>query len=143
MGIKRVVALTGAMLMLGLTGCQGNIQQEKIDAAWQEGSMAAEAEWSAKEIEIEANRQNGLGAAVNKNIEEFEVGLANRQTDEDEALGETNSIITYVIDRRTGLFHKVACEEVDKITQVNRENFYGSREEALAGTWQACTICKP
>ena len=59
-----------------------------------------------------------------------------------EAEGE-NNVITFVIDRRTGLFHRPEGEEVEKITSVNRQNFYGSKDDALAQTWQPCTICKP
>lgn len=141
---KLRAVLTVGLMALMVVGCSSDSKVARIEAAKQAGAAAAEAEWSAEKIEVDKNRQKGLGEQVGKDLQEFQ--MADKEVKESQAQsgGEyANSVITFVIDRRTGLFHRVGCEEESKITAANRQNFYGSRDDATAQTWQPCTICKP
>lgn len=137
-------ALVVGLMALMVVGCSSDSKEARIAAAYNAGANAAESEWSAEKVEVDPNREKGLGEQVGKDLQEFQ--MADKEVKENQAQqsGEyENSVITFVIDRRTGLFHRVGCEEESKITAANRQNFYGSRDDATAQTWQPCTICKP
>lgn len=142
--MKKMVLV--AMCLLSLTGCvNSKSSQAKIEAARQAGRDSANAAWSADHVEVtQPSDEKNIGAKVGSDMKSFQIG--DQQVRSTQAAAEAegeNNIITFVIDRRTGLFHRPECEEVEKITSVNRQNFYGSKDDALAQTWQPCTICKP
>lgn len=142
--MKKMVLV--AMCLLSLTGCvNSKSSQAKIEAARQAGRDSANAAWSAEHVEVtQSSDEKNIGAKVGSDMKSFQIG--DQQVRSTQAAAEAegeNNIITFVIDRRTGLFHRPECEEVEKITSVNRQNFYGSKDDALAQTWQPCTICKP
>lgn len=142
--MKKMVLVV--MCLLSLTGCvNSKSSQAKIEAARQAGRDSANAAWSADHVEVtQQSDEKNIGAKVGSDMKSFQIG--DQQVRSTQAAAEAegeNNIITFVIDRRTGLFHRPECEEVEKITSVNRQNFYGSKDDALAQTWQPCTICKP
>ena len=144
--MKKKILMVMLLATVGLTACSGGkTHEQKLEEARQAGSEIAEGMWSADEVEITQSSDEGknLGAVVGEDAQKFKAGHEYIQANETETAKGENNIITFVIDRRTGLFHRPDCEEVDKITTVNRQNFYGSRDDAVAQTWQPCTICKP
>lgn len=135
-----------ALCMLSLTGCMNSkSSQAKIEAARQAGIDSANAAWSAEKVEVtEASDEKNIGAKVGKDMKNFQLGDQQvRSTQSAEEADGENNILTFVIDMRTGLFHRPDCEEVPKITTVNRKNFYSTKDDAIAQSWQPCTICKP
>lgn len=138
----RAVLAVGLMALM-VAGCSSESKEARIAAAYNAGANSAESDWSAEKIEVDPNREKGLGEQVGKDLQEFQIAKAEVDAQESQAGDYENSVITFVIDRRTGLFHRVGCEEEEQITAANRQNFYGSREDAVAQTWQPCTICKP
>ena len=139
--IRAVLAV--GLITLMVAGCSSESKEARIAAAYNAGANSAESDWSAEKIEVDPNREKGLGEQVGKDLQEFQIAKAEVDAQESQAGDYENSVITFVIDRRTGLFHRVGCEEEEQITAANRQNFYGSREDAVAQTWQPCTICKP
>ena len=139
--IRAVLAV--GLITLMVAGCSSESKEARIAAAYNAGANSAESDWSAEKIEVDPNREKGLGEQVGKDLQEFQIAKAEVDAQESQAGDYENSVITFVIDRRTGLFHRVGCEEEEQITAAKRQNFYGSREDAVAQTWQPCTICKP
>ena len=138
----RAVMLVSLMALM-VAGCSSKSKEARIAEAYNAGANAAKSEWSAEEVVVDKNREKGLGEQVGKDLQEFQLAEAEVKANETQAGDYENRVITFVIDRRTGLFHRVGCEEEKKITAANRQNFYGSRDDATAQTWQPCTICKP
>ena len=140
-----MMMLVGTMA-LNVTACSSGNDATRIAAAKEAGKAKAENQWHAEKVEVTDGDPNNLSNIVGKDTKDGkdreQVGkeLESKNSEDSE---EGQKIITYVIDRRTGLYHKVSCEEVDKISTVNRQNFYGSYNEAEAQTWQPCTKCKP
>lgn len=133
-----------AMLSVGLTACKSESTEARIAEAYKTGGNAADSEWGADKVEVDRDKDRGLGAKVNNDMSSFNV--AQKSVEENSAGSEeegVNNIITFVLDGRTGLFHRPDCEEVPKISQTQRQNFYGSKDDAIAQTYQPCTICKP
>ncbi len=50
---------------------------------------------------------------------------------------------TYVINTKTGKFHRPECESVQDMKANNREESSGTREELLEQGYQPCGRCKP
>ncbi len=49
----------------------------------------------------------------------------------------------YVLNRNTMKFHNPACASVEKISEENRADFHGTREELVEGGYAPCGNCKP
>lgn len=145
---KAFIVMTAALLSIGcLTGCNSESREAKIAAAAEAGKAEAEAMFSAEKVEVTegADTNRNLASKVGEDAKSFQRADASVKADQATAASEdgVNNIITFVIDLRTGLFHRPDCEEVPKITTVNRQNFYGTKDDAIAQTYQPCTICKP
>ena len=50
---------------------------------------------------------------------------------------------TYVFNNNTKLFHLPTCSSVIEIKPKNRQEFYGSREDALVFGYKPCKLCNP
>lgn len=62
------------------------------------------------------------------------------------SLGEEkgeNSEGTYVVNVRSGIFHRPECDSVEKIRSKNRQDFAGSRQELIEAGYQPCKNCRP
>lgn len=51
--------------------------------------------------------------------------------------------VTYVLNTYRNKFHKPNCSSVYEMNPQNRQNFYGTREEAVAKGYSPCGNCKP
>lgn len=51
--------------------------------------------------------------------------------------------ITYVLNTNTKKFHVTTCNSVDDIKESNRQDFSGTREEAISMGYDPCGRCKP
>ena len=52
-------------------------------------------------------------------------------------------VITYVLNTNTKRFHYPDCRSVDQISEKNRQDFSGTREEAIAAGYRPCGNCRP
>ena len=50
---------------------------------------------------------------------------------------------TYVLNTYRKKFHKPSCSSVTQMNPENRQNFYGTREEAIDKGYSPCGNCKP
>ena len=63
-----------------------------------------------------------------------------------EAAGETETQEEeklYIRNTNTRKVHDPTCTSVSKIKAKNKEEFFGTREKALAGDYEPCQICNP
>ena len=51
--------------------------------------------------------------------------------------------ITYILNINTKRFHVLSCPSVQETKEKNRENFYGTREEAIEKGYKPCGRCSP
>ena len=56
---------------------------------------------------------------------------------------EVHSEATYILNKRRKKFHRPACSGVESMSEHNKEEFYGTREEAIAAGYSPCGTCKP
>lgn len=56
---------------------------------------------------------------------------------------EVTDTITYVFNKRSMKFHLPTCESIATMSETNREDFTGTREEAIALGYAPCGQCKP
>lgn len=54
-----------------------------------------------------------------------------------------NAEITYVLNKNSKKFHEIDCSSVKTIKDKNREDFTGTRDEALSLGYEPCGRCKP
>ena len=64
---------------------------------------------------------------------------------EGEELGEDGDAegFTYVINTRSGKFHDPGCSGVSSMSEENREEYTGSREDLIAMGYEPCGQCQP
>lgn len=54
-----------------------------------------------------------------------------------------NAIEHYVLNTSSGKFHYPSCNGVQSMNQDNREDFYGTRKEAIDKGYKPCGMCDP
>ena len=64
-------------------------------------------------------------------------------TEDVEAEAPARTSITYVLNTNTMRFHFPYCSSVNSMSERNRQDFTGTREEALALGYQSCRLCNP
>ena len=50
---------------------------------------------------------------------------------------------TYVINTNTGKFHYPSCSKAKKISDANRSEYNGTRDDLIAQGYEPCKICNP
>lgn len=49
----------------------------------------------------------------------------------------------YVLNTSSQTFHKPSCSHAKRISEANRQDYYGTRDSVLAMGYQPCGSCKP
>lgn len=57
--------------------------------------------------------------------------------------GEGEELLTYVLNTKTKRFHYPYCNGVLDMKDENREDFYGTRDEAIERGYKPCGTCNP
>ena len=52
-------------------------------------------------------------------------------------------VVTYILNTNSHVFHSPNCSSVDEMKEKNRQEFYGSREEAIEAGYKPCGRCHP
>ncbi len=60
-----------------------------------------------------------------------------------DAVTEEPAAVTYVLNTNTKKFHDPSCPSVGDMKAKNRQDFFGTREEALAAGYSPCGRCRP
>lgn len=104
------------------------------------------------------NVQPGVGIdyATGGSWLEEDGGQAGEQAAEDGAAGQAEAGAsavgrpagdgpepTYVLNTKSRKFHRPSCEGVASMSPANREDFFGTREEALEQGYEPCGTCRP
>ncbi len=76
--------------------------------------------------------------SVMDEMDEFESSKEQTPETEDE-----EQVMSYVINKNTGVFHYSDCGSVSKINPANRIDFEGTREEVLDQHYKPCGKCNP
>jgi DNA-entry nuclease len=50
---------------------------------------------------------------------------------------------TYVLNTSSKVFHDKTCDSVGKMSEKNKKEYTGKREEILKMGYKACGICRP
>lgn len=51
--------------------------------------------------------------------------------------------ITYILNTNSKVFHEKTCDSVSKMSEKNKKEYVGKREELLKQGYKACGICRP
>lgn len=66
------------------------------------------------------------------------------ETSSSENTSSTNTnTLTYILNTNSHKFHKPDCSSASKISDANRKDFYGTREELIEDGYEPCKICNP
>lgn len=65
------------------------------------------------------------------------------QSQSSDSQSATVSIVTFVFNTSTKKFHLPTCSSVKTMQQSNRQDFYGTRDEAVSLGYAPCGSCKP
>ena len=67
------------------------------------------------------------------------------ETGSSETTGTTDSgeSVTYILNTGTKKFHKVTCGSADSISEANKDEFVGNREDLITQGYEPCGSCKP
>ena len=55
----------------------------------------------------------------------------------------SNTVATYILNTNTGKFHLPSCSSVDQMSDSNKQEFTGTRDEAIAMGYSPCGRCHP
>ena len=69
--------------------------------------------------------------------------VTDRSAPAEEAHASEAPAVTYVLNTNTHKFHLPTCPSVDDMKPKNREDFYGTRDAAIAAGYQPCGRCHP
>lgn len=86
--------------------------------------------------------------AADADVEEItriaaELHPESEESSEEKELYEIPDGVTYILNTNTMKFHRPDCQSVQDIQAHNREEFYGTRDEAIAAGYEPCGACKP
>lgn len=56
---------------------------------------------------------------------------------------EISTQATYILNTNTKKFHYPSCSSVDDMKESNKQEFFGTRDEAVAQAYSPCGRCKP
>ena len=56
---------------------------------------------------------------------------------------EEEQTVTYILNKNSKKFHRPNCSSVDDMKEKNKQEFYGTREEAIAQGYEPCKRCHP
>lgn len=65
------------------------------------------------------------------------------QPSEEPDTGNHSSQASYILNTNTKKFHYPSCSSVDDMKEKNKQEFFGSRDEAVAQGYSPCGRCKP
>lgn len=54
-----------------------------------------------------------------------------------------NSEVTYILNTNSHIFHKPSCSSVDQMSDSNKQEFTGTRDEVIAMGYEPCGRCNP
>lgn len=66
----------------------------------------------------------------------------NDYTDSD-TTSSSDTTETYIINENTRKFHKPSCSSVSKMSETNKKEYTGSRDELISEGYEACKNCNP
>lgn len=89
------------------------------------------------------NAQPGVGIDYETGDSWLEGGSVT--TTEEPAQAETpqTSTVTYILNINSKKFHYPDCSSVDQMNESNKQEFYGTRDEAIAQGYDPCGRCNP
>lgn len=65
------------------------------------------------------------------------------QPSEEPDTGNQSSQANYILNTNTKKFHYPSCSSVDDMKEKNKQEFFGTRDEAVAQGYSPCGRCKP
>jgi len=67
----------------------------------------------------------------------------NKPSKEEYTFDDGSEKATYIINENSKKFHKPNCEAVDKMSEKNKKEYYGTRENLIKNGYEPCGFCKP
>lgn len=74
--------------------------------------------------------------------ESWESGQASSAPEESQS-SAAEEARDYVLNTSSHKFHLPSCSSVETMSEKNRENYHGTREELLAQGYEPCGSCNP
>jgi hypothetical protein len=76
-------------------------------------------------------------------VQEKWVSDADTSTNDTTTSSATIVTQSYILNTNSCIFHYPDCSSVSRMSEKNKEIFYGSRDDAVAQGYTPCSICKP
>ncbi len=90
------------------------------------------------------NSQPGMGIDYATGDSWLDNGTAaETQNNESQTSSSENSEVTYILNTNSHKFHAPSCSSVDQMSDSNKEEFTGTRDEVIAMGYEPCGRCNP
>ncbi|MGN0819230.1 MAG: DNA/RNA non-specific endonuclease [Christensenellaceae bacterium] len=94
---------------------------------------------SGEEIPSQSNSQSSGKSSAAENSSSAAASEISSVTDSETSV----LVVTFVFNTSTKKFHLPECSSVKSMSEQNRQDFYGTRDEAIGKGYAPCGICKP
>ena len=145
----KILVLTGTAAMCFVSGCaQRKPDAAEVTAAKVEeinNEPASESATGNPDPELPESSGSYAGDAIEKSQKILEATTPmSKMYFDNGSSGESETMVhTYVIDKKSVVFHESDCKKVGKIKEKNREEFTGTRDELTNLGYKPCKTCKP
>lgn len=89
------------------------------------------------------NAQPGVGIDYATGDSWLEGGSVTETEEPTQTETPQTSSVTYILNTNSKKFHYPDCSSVDQMNESNKQEFYGTREEAIAQGYDPCGRCNP
>ena len=76
-------------------------------------------------------------------LDMYDLGYEDGYRDGSKRAGQESTTVTYILNANTHKFHYPTCKSVDKMSEKNKVEFHGTREEAIQAGYDPCKNCNP
>ncbi|MDO5388166.1 MAG: ComEC/Rec2 family competence protein [Clostridia bacterium] len=85
---------------------------------------------------------NGISMVTDNTVTE-DTDTENTYTENTDTDDKNNENVSYILNKGTKKFHNADCSSAESISEKNRQEYTGTREELIKTGYAPCGICKP
>ena len=154
MSVKKVLCIILAFVMvLSLAACSGELSEEKSESTVVQEATHTPETVAPTKAPTEKPTEKATEKPTEKPTEnptekpeepkDTPANVDNAPADDNADNGGGGSAQNYILNTNTHKFHYPDCGSVKKMADKNKEEFYGTREEAIDAGYTPCGKCNP
>ncbi|MCD7762437.1 MAG: DNA/RNA non-specific endonuclease [Lachnospiraceae bacterium] len=95
--------------------------------------------YAESEVGAEAGESEALESEASENVTD----LSNDEDSDAEVNLSDDSEVTYILNTNTKKFHYPSCPSVSQMSEKNKQEYTGSREDVISMGYEPCKNCNP